>query len=109
MADEECERFEYQLPDEWRLDDQLKQFSAEFGDRAKAVDTHHFLTERGDLAEQFKGKKTYLMESFYRRMRKAHDILMEPGMDGPEPAGGSGTTTPPTARSCPRATGLWSP
>ena len=88
MADESCERFEYQLPDEWRLDHQLNQFSAEFGDRAKAVDTHHFLTERGDLAEQFKGKKTYLMESFYRRMRKAHDILMEPGMDGPEPAGG---------------------
>lgn len=88
MSDEGCEQFEYQLPDEWRLDDQLKQLAAEFGDRAKAVDTHHFLTERGDLAEQFKGKKTYLMESFYRRMRKAHDILMEPGMDGPEPAGG---------------------
>ena len=64
MADEGCEWFEYQLPDEWRLDDQLKQLAAEFGDRAKAVDTHHFLTERGDLAEQFKGKKTYLMESF---------------------------------------------
>ena len=88
MASEGCEQFEYQLPDEWRLDDQLKQLAAEFGDRAQAVDTHHFLTERGDLAEQFKGKKTYLMESFYRRMRKAHDILMEPGMNGPEPAGG---------------------
>ena len=52
-------------------------FAAELGDRSEACDTHHFLTASGDLAEQFKGKKTYLMESFYRRMRKAHGVLME--------------------------------
>ena len=88
MAEEGCARFEYQWPDEYRLDVQLKEFAAEFGDRAGSVDTHHFLTGRGDLAEQFKGKKTYLMESFYRRMRKAHGVLMEGGAGGDEPAGG---------------------
>ncbi|MBL6646061.1 MAG: cryptochrome/photolyase family protein [Flavobacteriales bacterium] len=88
MAEEGCQRFEYQWPDEYRLDAQLKALAAEFGDRANAVDTHHFLTARGDLAEQFKGKKTYLMESFYRRMRKAHGVLMEGGAGGEEPAGG---------------------
>ena len=84
MAEEGCERFAYQLPDEWRLDEQLRTFASELGDRAEACDTHHFLTARGDLAEQFKGKKTYLMESFYRRMRKAHGVLMEAGSDGQE-------------------------
>ena len=39
MAEQGCERFEYQLPDEWRLDKQLMQLAAELGDRAKAVDT----------------------------------------------------------------------
>ena len=50
MAEEGCERFEYQWPDEHRLDVQLKALAAEFGPLASGVDTHHFLTQRGDLA-----------------------------------------------------------
>ena len=46
MAEEGCERFEYQWPDEHRLDEQLKALAAEFGDRASSVDTHHFFTQR---------------------------------------------------------------
>ena len=88
MAEHGCLRFEYQLPDEWRLDRQLRSLADQFGELAVAVDTHHFLTQRSDLATQFKGKKTYLMESFYRRMRKAHEVLMEEGPKGPEPIGG---------------------
>ena len=46
--------------------------------------TEHFYTERNDLKDFFKGKKQYLMENFYRDMRKKHDILMA----GNQPEGG---------------------
>ncbi|MEM9918929.1 MAG: cryptochrome/photolyase family protein [Bacteroidota bacterium] len=70
--------FEYQLPDEYRLDQQLEQIGAKLSIDSKAYDTEHFLSERHELAEFFKGKKQYLMESFYRSMRKRYKLLMEP-------------------------------
>ncbi|MCU0558718.1 MAG: cryptochrome/photolyase family protein [Desulfobacterales bacterium] len=79
------ERFEYLLPDEHRLDLQLKELAAALPVPSAAVDTEHFLTERRELGELFAGKKRFLMESFYRRMRKRCGILM----DGDKPAGGS--------------------
>ena len=77
-------RFEYLLPDEYRLDVQLRRLDKELPVPVVAVDTEHFLTERHELEHFFKGKKRYLMESFYRRMRKRHGIMM----DGARPAGG---------------------
>ncbi len=71
------EKFEYQLPDEYRLDEQLKSFCQEIKIASSVTDTEHFLTERHELADFFKGKKTYLMESFYRSMRKKYHIMME--------------------------------
>ena len=79
-------RFEYQLPDEWRVDEQLKTFAAALENEnveTGAVDSEHFLSNRYDLKAQFEGKKTFLMESFYRKMRVGHNILMEP--DGKTP------------------------
>lgn len=76
--------FEYQLPDEYRLDIQLNDFCKNLEISFKVCDSEHFLTERSFLAEFFKGKKTYLMETFYREMRKKYDILM----DGKEPLTG---------------------
>lgn len=75
--------FEYQLPDEYRLDQQLKSIG-EILPNVSAIDTEHFLTHRSFLADFFNGKKTYLMESFYRAMRKEYDILM----NDKEPEGG---------------------
>lgn len=68
--------FEYLLPDEYRLDEQLKSFCSTIKISSKAVSTEHFYTNREDLKTFFKGKKQYLMENFYRDMRKKHDILM---------------------------------
>ena len=42
-------------------------------------DTYHFLTSREEFGEFFKGKKTFLMENFYRHMRVKHRILIEAG------------------------------
>ena len=79
------ERFEYLLPDEYRLDRQLANFCESLNIDSQAYDTEHFLCERKFLKEFFKGKKSYLMESFYRHIRKKFDILIEG--DG-EPVGG---------------------
>ncbi|NVJ86520.1 MAG: cryptochrome/photolyase family protein [Algoriphagus sp.] len=78
------EKFEYQLPDEYRLDKQLKAICADLEIETEVSGTEHFLTDRAFLGNFFKGKKTYLMESFYREMRRKYNILM----DGKEPVQG---------------------
>ncbi len=77
-------RFGYQLPDEHRLDGQMKSFAAECGCIVEVADTEHFITTREELGALFKGKKQYLMERFYRVMRERTGLLM----DGDAPAGG---------------------
>jgi deoxyribodipyrimidine photolyase-related protein len=72
-------RFEYQLPDEYRLDEQLKVFCRSISIPHQAFDTEHFLTTRNELGNFFRGKKRLLMESFYRHMRKKHEFLMKDG------------------------------
>ncbi len=78
-------RFQYQLPDEWRLDRQLADYVAELSIPAHAVDSAHFLTKRHTVARLFEGRSQWLMETFYRRARAHHGILMMP--DG-KPEGG---------------------
>ena len=70
------EKFEYQEPDEYRLDHQLKIFCEGLNIEFEIFSTEHFYTKREDLSFFFKGKKQFLMENFYRNMRKKHQILM---------------------------------
>ncbi|WP_044562317.1 cryptochrome/photolyase family protein [Azospirillum sp. B4] len=77
--------FEYQAPDEWRLDRQLAEYSQRLGPSARMVDSDHFLSARDTAASLFQGRRRWLMEHFYRHMRRAHGVLLEP--DG-GPAGG---------------------
>jgi deoxyribodipyrimidine photolyase-related protein len=67
----------YQLPDEFRLDEELKSLSEKIGLPVIASDSHHFLTSRDELKDLFEGKKTFLMETFYRKMRIKHQILVD--------------------------------
>jgi deoxyribodipyrimidine photolyase-related protein len=76
--------FEYQFPDEYRLDILLKSFCKSLNISSELFDSEHFMSSRTELGEFFAGKKTYLMESFYRYMRKKHDVLM----NGSEPETG---------------------
>ena len=69
-------RFAYQLPDEFRLDQQLQEFCKDLKISTEAVDTDHFLTTRDEMGQFFKGKKKWVMEFFYRYMRKKFDVLM---------------------------------
>lgn len=75
--------FEYQEPDEYRVDTVLKGFCNTLDIPSKMVSSEHFLTHREGVQDFF-GKKNYLMESFYRDMRKHHNILIESG----KPIGG---------------------
>jgi deoxyribodipyrimidine photolyase-related protein len=71
-----AEKFEHLLPDEYRLDKQLKEFCKDLSIQNEVFDSEHFYTKREDLANFFSGKKQFLMENFYRNMRKKHQILM---------------------------------
>jgi len=77
-------KFEYQLPDEYRLDEQLKAICEVLSIETEAFDTEHFYTTRYELKNFFSGKKQFIMENFYRMMRKKHDIMMVNG----QPDGG---------------------
>jgi deoxyribodipyrimidine photolyase-related protein len=79
MTENGYARFEYQYPDEYRLDQHLQNlaFSAPFP--CQGVDSEHFLTSRDELASLVQGKKAYRMEHFYRHMRRKWDILMHEG------------------------------
>lgn len=70
------QKFEYQLPDEYRLDEQLHEFSRKLPIEFEAVDTDHFLTSRYTLSRFFQDRKKIIMVSFYRQMRKDTGILM---------------------------------
>jgi deoxyribodipyrimidine photolyase-related protein len=70
------QKFEYQEPDESRLDKELKNFCSEISIPSACVSSEHFYTSRDEVKEVFKDKKQWLMESFYRYMRKKHHILM---------------------------------
>ncbi len=70
---------EYQEPDEYRLQAQL---TDAFG---PGVDSEHFLYPRDGVARVFAGKKQRLMETFYRRARVEHRVLLD---DAGGPLGG---------------------
>lgn len=94
---------QYQDPDEYRLDQQLQAFlsSSPFissvsssvihsndlatNATSSCVDSEHFYTQRHEVAALFAARKQWLMETFYRHMRKRHRVLMD-GAD--KPAGG---------------------
>ncbi len=74
---EKFTHFEYQFPDEYRVNTHLKVFCKTLVIENSATDSEHFLTTRHELGAFFEGKKMYLMESFYRALRKKHHILMD--------------------------------
>jgi len=84
IVSEDIGCFEYQQPDEYRLEKQLSEFCTSLSIPSKVFDTEHFLCGRDEFTAHFAGKKTYLMESFYRMMRRKTGILML----GDEPLGG---------------------
>ena len=69
-------KFEYQMPDEYRLDEEMKKITNQIGLAHQSYSTEHFLTHRQDVCEFFTNKKIWRMEEFYRYVRKKYSILM---------------------------------
>ncbi len=76
--------FEYQLPDEYRLRQQLAGFTLD-GIDISSCSSEHFLVPDDEIKDYFPAGKRLRMENFYRKMRVRYDILMAGG----EPQGGS--------------------
>ncbi|WP_334135053.1 cryptochrome/photolyase family protein [Tepidimonas sp.] len=75
---------EYQLPDEWRLDAELRAWAASAPVPVRACDSAHFYTPRDGVARVLAGHRRWVMEHFYRHQRRRHGVLM----DGTAPVGG---------------------
>lgn len=78
-------RFEWLAPDEWRLDQQLRDYANSLAIRSAMFDTEHFYTRRNEAAEFFGSRPQWLMEHFYRHMRIRHQVLVD---DKGAPSGG---------------------
>ena len=85
IEEHDIKKFEYQLPDEYRLDEQLKDFCKSLSIDIEVYDTEHFYTNRTELSQFYEGKKEMTMEYFYRHMRRKHHILM---VNEKDPEGG---------------------
>ena len=77
-------RFEYQFPDEYRLRRQLQNLVLAESIDVEAVDTEHFLLPEAEFETHIAQGKHNRMETFYRKMRKRLDLLM----DADQPLGG---------------------
>ena len=84
IGQNQATHFEYQFPDEYRLDLELNQYCKTLSIPSSVIDSEHFMTSRLFLTEFFEGKKQLVMEFFYRRIRKDFNLLMEAG----KPLGG---------------------
>ncbi|NCF37857.1 MAG: cryptochrome/photolyase family protein [Gammaproteobacteria bacterium] len=77
-------RFEYQLPDEYRLRQQLRRMELPQSVQARAFDSEHFLLPETEFERLITPGKHNRMESFYRKMRRRLNLLM----DADKPLGG---------------------
>jgi len=78
------EIFEYQAPDEYRLQQQLGNFGAAASIEVRECGSEHFLLRREELGDYIEPARHNRMETFYRKMRGRFDLLM----DGDQPLGG---------------------
>ena len=89
LATKRFSSFEYQTPDEYRVQQLLstlcQRITTTFNLSTNEYSTEHFLTDQTFFSNVYQGHKRYVMESFYRAVRRSHDIFM----DGADPIGGT--------------------
>jgi len=87
IAQFEVSCFEYIEPDEYRLVNQLGEISNllnKININTRCFDAEHFLITQSEIPHYFSADKKQRMETFYRKMRKRYQLLM----DGESPEGG---------------------
>lgn len=83
INEQKIDKFEYQLPDEFRLRTQLAEFSDNLAIASACYDTEHFYLANEELKQYFKANTSHRLEHFYRKMRVRFNVLME----GEQPTG----------------------
>ena len=78
MAHYDASAFEWQAPDEWRLDLQLREYAEALGVPHAMADSEHFYAARAEAAALFGQREQWVMEHFYRHMRLRHGVLVSP-------------------------------
>lgn len=73
----QIQQFEYQLPDEYRLRQQLADFSAQLAIPGQAVGSEHFYLTDSELPTYFTAGKAHRLEAFYRKLRQRFQILID--------------------------------
>ncbi|MFY8272819.1 cryptochrome/photolyase family protein [Pseudoalteromonas sp. SSDWG2] len=68
----------YQLPDEYRLRQQMSDLAIA-GVDVRGYDSEHFMLGFEELTQYFKADTHHTMEQFYRKMRKRFNVLMQDG------------------------------
>ncbi|WP_416886203.1 cryptochrome/photolyase family protein [Marinospirillum sp.] len=74
LLEHQASSWAYQLPDEYRLDQQLKALETRLGYPVERVDSEHFLTSRSAWQQY----PHHRMEFFYRRLRQQYQVLLDP-------------------------------
>ncbi len=72
------------LPGDYRVKETVEQVAAELDCRLEIRDDNHFLVSTEEFSQFARGKKSLLLEHFYRHMRRRRGILM----DGEKPVAG---------------------
>jgi len=78
------ERILVVLPGDIRVLDQLESVAETTGVPLEVLPDRHFYCDLDDFRTWATGKKSLVLEHFYRKMRKEHDVLMDDG----KPLGG---------------------
>jgi len=84
IADEGPERVAWMEPGRWALREALTAAIADHEVVAEQIEDPHFLCTHATFAKWAKGRKSFVMEHFYRVMRRDMDVLVEGG----KPVGG---------------------
>jgi len=77
LLQKKATQFHYLIPDEYRVATYMQSFCISLSIPTEVLSTEHFMSEPKEFADLFEGKKTFIMDSFYRFMRRKHDILIE--------------------------------
>ena len=86
IARHDPEQVRMVLPGDWRVREALEQAAGETGVALTMVEDRHFYAAIADFEEFADGRKRFIMEDFYRMMRKRTGLLMDG--DG-KPEGGA--------------------
>ena len=73
------------LPGDYRVKESLQEAATQSQVPLQIVPDKHFYTTPKEFADFAQGRKSLILETFYRHMRRTHDVLMNDG----EPEGGA--------------------